>query len=50
MELANKRIYTIEDIENLEEGIRAELIDGNIYYLASPSDVHQSINNLQSRI
>lgn len=36
-------IYTIEDIYNLPEGERAELIDGNIYYMAPPSVIHQRI-------
>lgn len=37
------RIYTIEDIYNLPEGERAELIDGQIYYMAPPSPKHQEI-------
>lgn len=37
-------IYTIEDIYNLPEGQRAELIDGQIYYQASPSKTHQRIS------
>ena len=38
-----EKIYTIEDIEALPEGERAELIDGKIYYLAAPNTAHQSI-------
>lgn len=34
---------TIEDIAALPEGVRAELIDGKIYYQAAPSRVHQEI-------
>ena len=32
-ELAVKRDFTVEDIENLPDGVRAELIDGQIFYL-----------------
>ena len=39
-----ERIYTIEDIYALPEGVRAELIDGKIYYMAAPSRTHQRIN------
>ncbi len=35
--------YTEEDYYNLPENIRAELIDGRIYYMAPPSRVHQRI-------
>lgn len=35
--------YTIEDIYNLPEGTRAELIDGQIYYMAPPTRRHQDI-------
>lgn len=35
--------YTIDDIYNLPEGTRAELIDGQIYYKAPPSRIHQEI-------
>ena len=35
--------YTIEDIYALPEGERAELIDGNIYYMAPPNRRHQDI-------
>ncbi|MDR0220484.1 MAG: Uma2 family endonuclease [Lachnospiraceae bacterium] len=38
-----KEIYTIEDILALPEGKRAELLDGKIYYMASPSEMHQRI-------
>ena len=37
-------IYTIEDIYNLPEGERAELIDGQIYYMAPPSRKHQDLS------
>lgn len=34
MALAQNRIFTMEDIYNLPEGERAELIDGQIYMMA----------------
>lgn len=43
MPTVDNRIYTIEDIESLPEGERAELIDGKIYYMASPRLVHQRL-------
>lgn len=43
MALANQKIYTIEDIYNLPEGQRAELIEGQIYMMAPPSRQHQEI-------
>ena len=39
-----KQSYTIDDIYNLPEGERAELIDGSIYYMAPPSTRHQDIS------
>lgn len=42
-EEAYKETYTIEDIYALPEGERAELIDGQIYYLATPSRTHQKL-------
>ena len=38
-----KEEYTIEDIYALPEGVRAELIDGEIYYMATPTRTHQKI-------
>ena len=35
--------YTIDDIYNLPEGQRAELIDGELYMMAAPGRVHQRI-------
>lgn len=43
MALVQERIYTIDDIYALPDGERAELIDGNIYYMAPPSRKHQRI-------
>lgn len=35
--------YTIEDIYNLPDGQRAELIDGELYMMATPSRIHQRV-------
>ena len=43
MPLPQERIYTVDDIYALPEGERAELIDGEIYYMAPPSRKHQAI-------
>ena len=43
MSLLKEKLYTIEDIYNLPEGTRAELIDGQIYYMAPPTRQHQQI-------
>lgn len=43
MSLPDNPIYTAEDYWNLPEGERAELIDGQLYALASPSRIHQEI-------
>lgn len=37
------QITTLEQYEALPEDIRAEVFDGQIYYMASPSQIHQSI-------
>ena len=44
MPLLKKDYYTIKDIEELPEGERAELIDGQIYMLATPSTRHQRLS------
>lgn len=41
--LAPEKTYTIDDIYNLPDGSRAELIDGQIYYMAPPTRKHQEI-------
>ncbi len=35
--------YTIEDIYHLPDGQRAELIDGELFMMASPGRIHQDI-------
>lgn len=42
--LGKEEVYTIDDIYNLPDGERAELIDGQIYYMAPPSWKHQRIS------
>ena len=39
--LLREKTWTVTDIEALPEDTRAELIDGEIYYLAAPSRTHQ---------
>lgn len=41
--LEQEKLYTINDIYNLPEGSRAELINGQIYYMAPPTRKHQRI-------
>jgi len=43
MSLPKDKVYTLDDIYALPEGTRAELIDGQIYYMAPPSRKHQKI-------
>ncbi len=38
-----KPVCTAEDYWNLPDGVRAELIDGELWDLASPSRIHQEI-------
>lgn len=49
MPLPKERIYTLEDIYALPSGERAELIDGQIYYMAPPLRQHQKISFAISR-
>lgn len=37
-------ITTLEEYDALPEDVRAEVFDGQIYYMASPSQIHQSIS------
>ncbi len=43
MAFAKESAYTTDDIYNLPEGQRAELIDGKIYDIAPPNRIHQKI-------
>ena len=49
MALPEENTYTIEDIYSLPEGTRAELIDGQIYYMAPPNRIHQEIVHFLDR-
>ncbi len=42
MPLPKQKAYTIEDIYALPDGERAELIDGQIYYMAPPTRTHRA--------
>ena len=42
----DRRTYTVRDLYTLPDGIRAELIDGQIYYMSSPGMTHQLIISL----
>ncbi|MGL5437643.1 MAG: Uma2 family endonuclease [Lachnospiraceae bacterium] len=43
MPLPREQLYTIDDIYNLPDGTRAELIDGQMYMMAPPGRMHQDI-------
>ena len=50
MPLPKEQTYTIDDIYALPEGVRAELIDGQIYYMSPPNRRHQEISGELSRL
>lgn len=41
--LAEKRDFTVADVDALGDDVRAELIDGQIFLFASPKPVHQML-------
>lgn len=43
MSLPSNTTYTADDYWNLPDGERAELINGQLYALASPSRMHQKL-------
>ena len=43
MPLPKEELYTTDFIYNLPDGERAELIDGQIYYMAPPTFTHQKL-------
>lgn len=45
MELPKEKLYTIDDIYDLPDGQRAELIDGEMYMMSPPGRKHQKILN-----
>lgn len=44
MEQPIEKIYTYEDLLALGDDVRAELIDGELYMMSSPSRIHQDIS------
>ncbi len=42
MPLPREQVYTTDDIYALPDGERAELIDGQIYMMGTPSRIHQN--------
>lgn len=48
--LGNMEIYTVNDIYDLPDGERAELIDGKIYGMAPPSTKHQRLVHFFDRV
>lgn len=45
MPLPQEKYYTVEDFYKIPDDIRAELIDGQIVYMASPNRLHQDISH-----
>ncbi len=43
MALDTTKLYTTKDIMALPDGVRAELIDGVIYYMSTPNHTHQAL-------
>lgn len=50
MALPAENLYTVKDIYELPDGERAELINGQIYYMAPPSMTHQRISRVLLQI
>lgn len=48
MAMPQKQIYTEDDYYAIPDDVRAELIDGQIYYQAAPSRLHQKLLNYLS--
>lgn len=48
MPLPQNKTHTIHDIYTLPDGVRAELIDGELYMMAPPSRIHQEISQYLS--
>jgi len=45
MAIPEKQSYTVDDYYSFPEDLRAEIIDGQIYYQVAPSRIHQEILN-----
>ena len=41
--LASDNSYTVEYLDTLSESVRAEVIDGRLFYMAAPTLVHQEL-------
>ena len=50
MPLPREQVYRTDDIYALPDGERAELIDGQIYMMGTPSRIHQKLVGQLSRI
>lgn len=50
MPLPDEKIYTIDDIYELPDGERAELIDGKLYMMTPPNRIHQKLVQELSRV
>ena len=50
MPLPKEESFVVEDIYSLPDGVRAELIDGQIYYMSPPGRIHQQISMKLSQI
>ena len=50
MALAQEKRYTVDDIYNLPEGVRAELIDGEMYMMSAPGTRHQRLVHFFDRV
>lgn len=49
MALPQPKLYTIEDIYALPEGTKAELMDGQLHYMAPPNRRHQELSGMLYR-
>ena len=45
MPLPQGKYYTVEDYFNMPDDIRAELINGQLFHMATPSTLHQRISH-----
>ena len=50
MPLPREQVYTTDDIYALPDGERAELIDGQMYMMGTPSRIHQKLVGQLSRL
>lgn len=43
MTLTNEKIYSVDDIEAFPDDVHAEVIDGQLFYMATPTRMHQKL-------